>query len=76
VSVPSPVLAKSATEVDAETLKSYTNAEQMTQLRWDDGNGYRRPINQLTVAFHAFPSARWGPLFQVPCIEQPGMHLQ
>lgn len=32
-------------------------------------------MSQLTIAFDAFPFARWGPLFQVLCIEQPGVRL-
>src|SRR4051812_25074405 len=31
---------------------------------------------QLRVAFHALPLARWGPLFQVLCLEQPGVRLE
>jgi DNA-binding transcriptional LysR family regulator len=33
-------------------------------------------MNRLTVAFDALPFARWGPLFQVLCIEQPGVCLE
>ena len=31
---------------------------------------------QLRVAFHTLPFARWGPLFQVFCLEQPGVRLE
>jgi hypothetical protein len=33
-------------------------------------------MNELTVAFDALPFARWGPLFQVLCIEHPGIRLK
>jgi DNA-binding transcriptional LysR family regulator len=33
-------------------------------------------MSQLRVAFDALPFARWGPLFQILCIEQPGVRLQ
>jgi DNA-binding transcriptional LysR family regulator len=32
-------------------------------------------VDQLTVAFDALPFARWGPLFQVLCLEQPRARL-
>lgn len=33
-------------------------------------------MNQLRVAFDALPFARWGPLFEILCIEQPGVQLE
>jgi DNA-binding transcriptional LysR family regulator len=33
-------------------------------------------MNQLTIAFDALPFARWGPLFQVLCIERPAVRLK
>jgi hypothetical protein len=33
-------------------------------------------MNQLRIAFDALPFARWGPLFQLLCIEQPNVRLE
>jgi DNA-binding transcriptional LysR family regulator len=48
----------------------------MTEASSHDRDGHRRPANQLTIAFDALAGARWGPLFQVLCIEQPGVDLR
>jgi hypothetical protein len=58
---------------DREELQ---HVEQTTHPQRHDGNGYRRPINQPTVAFDAVPFAQWAPLFHVVCIEQSGLRLQ
>jgi DNA-binding transcriptional LysR family regulator len=47
----------------------------MTQSGSHDNKGHGWPASQLTVAFDALPCARWGPLFQVLCIEQPSVRL-
>ena len=48
----------------------------MIQSRLNHRSAGGRPVKLLTVAFDAVPFARWAPLFQLLCIEQPGVRFR